>query len=543
MGFRSTHLASRTLVALVAIAALAVAALAAAAPARAASSSLVEVEPVLPADAGAPAGSAWNVAREAIALGVSPDAGAVELPFGSAVVTWQSDGYAGVRIRMDAAHGGVPAGAVLRLMFRVAPARPAEPEPEPDDPADEPGDVHSGPADTPPDETPAPKPWKKRSGDDDEVSKDDGEPAAGDDAPAREHDTADGEKSESASKKPQKRTDAAKRGGDRKPAAAKKQRTKRGPERTSARLGHTRDLDALLATAPPSKPSIRPLPERRPDPRITHGGHVFPVLGPVSFGDTFMAGRISTGWHHGEDVFAERGAPVVAVADGKLFNVGWNPIGGWRLWLRDDAGNEFYYAHLSAYSPLAKNGARVRAGDVIGFVGTTGDAVGTPPHLHFEVHPADLVEYGYDASAVRPYPYLRAWYELRDISLRVKKPVSRPDAATPEVARGSVTRDRVERAAAPTQVETLGTELPAAGGAGTSDHRVAGVTTTLVHPQTRDASRARPAALALAERAPALPAPRTSAESFARARIGHRAARGRSVAQPVRERAPPRRQT
>ena len=47
-----------------------------------------------------------------------------------------------------------------------------------------------------------------------------------------------------------------------------------------------------------------------------------------------------------------------------MFSVGWNDIGGWRVWLRDRTGNEFYYAHLSAYSPLAVNGRQVKAGDV-----------------------------------------------------------------------------------------------------------------------------------------------------------------------------------
>ena len=78
---------------------------------------------------------------------------------------------------------------------------------------------------------------------------------------------------------------------------------------------------------------------------------------------------------------------MLAVAGGTIFSVGWNDIGGNRLWLRDTKGNEFYYAHLSAFSTLAVNGAQVQAGDVIGFVGNTGDAAGTPPHLHFEIHP------------------------------------------------------------------------------------------------------------------------------------------------------------
>ena len=63
----------------------------------------------------------------------------------------------------------------------------------------------------------------------------------------------------------------------------------------------------------------------------------------------------------------------------------WNTIGGYRFWLFDKYGNAFYHAHLSAFAPLAQDGARVHQGDVIGFVGHTGDAQGTPDHLHFEV--------------------------------------------------------------------------------------------------------------------------------------------------------------
>jgi murein DD-endopeptidase MepM/ murein hydrolase activator NlpD len=85
-----------------------------------------------------------------------------------------------------------------------------------------------------------------------------------------------------------------------------------------------------------------------------------------------------------------------------LDRVGWNAIGGYRFWLFDQYGNSFYHAHLSAFSPLAVDGARVRRGDVIGFVGHTGDAQFTPPHLHFEVHPGN-------ADATNPYPLLNAW--------------------------------------------------------------------------------------------------------------------------------------
>ncbi len=140
---------------------------------------------------------------------------------------------------------------------------------------------------------------------------------------------------------------------------------------------------------------------------LAGGGYVFPVAGEASFSDDFGVPRTTT-WHHGNDIFAPLGTPLVAVADGSLFNVGWNDVGGNRLWLRDLSGNEFYYAHLAGFTPLARDGAVVRAGDVIGFVGATGDAVGTSPHLHFEIHPPELSEQGYDG-VVNPYPYLVAW--------------------------------------------------------------------------------------------------------------------------------------
>jgi murein DD-endopeptidase MepM/ murein hydrolase activator NlpD len=172
------------------------------------------------------------------------------------------------------------------------------------------------------------------------------------------------------------------------------------------------------ARAPEPTPGFPPV--RQPPvvtPKLTAGGYVFPVYGPSSFTDTFGAprGDISNGWHHGDDIFAPLGAPLLAVASGTVFSVGWNKLGGNRLWLRDGQGNLFYYAHLSAFSPLAVNGNKVNAGDVVGFVGNTGDAQGTPFHLHFEIHPVGLLGLGYDG-AVNPTSYLLAWKHLQDVS-------------------------------------------------------------------------------------------------------------------------------
>ena len=175
------------------------------------------------------------------------------------------------------------------------------------------------------------------------------------------------------------------------------------------------------AQAPSSVPdNLGLFPVLFPPPPLQHAitsqGYVFPVFGPSGYGDTFGAPRadVSGGWHHGDDIFAALGTPVVAVADGVVFSVGPNPIGGNRLWLQDGAGNQYYYAHLSAYTPLARDGMHVHAGDVLGFVGNTGDAAGGPYHLHFEVHPASLLFLGYDG-AVDPTPYLNAWRHLQSV--------------------------------------------------------------------------------------------------------------------------------
>jgi murein DD-endopeptidase MepM/ murein hydrolase activator NlpD len=188
-------------------------------------------------------------------------------------------------------------------------------------------------------------------------------------------------------------------------------------------------------TAEPTTPSADPAagdaPQLRPrgggktkptplkvHPKLTAGRYVFPVYGQTEFGDTFGAPRSDVTYHHGDDIFGSLGQPLVACTDGIVFSVGWNKIGGNRLWIVDKAGNQFYYAHLSAFSTAAVDGAHVKAGEVIGFMGDTGDAEGTPYHLHFEIHPVSLLYLGYDG-AVDPTPYLDAWEHQKDLPFPV----------------------------------------------------------------------------------------------------------------------------
>ena len=163
----------------------------------------------------------------------------------------------------------------------------------------------------------------------------------------------------------------------------------------------------------PTKPKKPPKAKRRKAPRTrtlaTSKGFVFPVYGKHTYGPTFGAPRADTGFHEGNDIFAAAGTPVVAVCKGTLNRVGTLSISGNRLWVKCDKGRDsFFYAHLSAFANDTRAGEHVTAGKVLGFVGSTGDAEQTPPHLHFEIHPGG-------GDPVDPYPFLRAWEHRRDV--------------------------------------------------------------------------------------------------------------------------------
>jgi murein DD-endopeptidase MepM/ murein hydrolase activator NlpD len=129
-------------------------------------------------------------------------------------------------------------------------------------------------------------------------------------------------------------------------------------------------------------------------------GFVFPVGDPHEFISSFGFPRGGgTRQHQGNDIFAPRGTELYATERGVIDNVGTGSLGGIKLWLVGESGTSYYYAHLSAYAPGIRDGMVVEAGDLVGFVGDTGNAVGTPPHLHFEIHPSG-------GNAVDPFPLL-----------------------------------------------------------------------------------------------------------------------------------------
>src|SRR5690242_16762159 len=123
---------------------------------------------------------------------------------------------------------------------------------------------------------------------------------------------------------------------------------------------------------------------------------VFPVEDGARYTDNWMAGRT----HYGNDLFAPEGTPLLAVDDG-VVRYGTDPLGGNVANLYATDGTRYYYAHQYAFAHGASPGTSrsVRAGEILGYVGTTGNAQGTPSHVHFEIHPGN-------GEAIDPFPYL-----------------------------------------------------------------------------------------------------------------------------------------
>jgi murein DD-endopeptidase MepM/ murein hydrolase activator NlpD len=130
-------------------------------------------------------------------------------------------------------------------------------------------------------------------------------------------------------------------------------------------------------------------------------GLIMPVVGVRtsqlydSWGDSRDGGVRK---HKGIDIMAPKGTALVAVSDGILSYIGEQPKGGLCLWLTTESGTSFYYAHLDRWAPGLFEGMEVRTGDLLGYVGNTGNARTTPPHLHFGINQNDEM--------VNPYPIL-----------------------------------------------------------------------------------------------------------------------------------------
>ena len=115
--------------------------------------------------------------------------------------------------------------------------------------------------------------------------------------------------------------------------------------------------------------------------------------------DTWHAPRGSSRLHEGQDIFAPKGTPVLSATRGYVYNIGENALGGQTVSVIGAGGRVYYYAHLDKYARRLAVGDLVTTRTVLGYVGTTGNAAGTPPHLHFGVYTT--------SGAINPLPLLR----------------------------------------------------------------------------------------------------------------------------------------
>jgi len=131
-----------------------------------------------------------------------------------------------------------------------------------------------------------------------------------------------------------------------------------------------------------------------------------PVEGvePRSVKDTFHQPRSGGRIHMATDILAMRGTPILSASDGRIIKLSTGGSGGIVIYVADASGRYLhYYAHLDGYAPEVKDGLKVREGQVIGFVGTTGNAPPNTPHLHYQVMRADKDYWNGTPIDVRPF--------------------------------------------------------------------------------------------------------------------------------------------
>lgn len=121
--------------------------------------------------------------------------------------------------------------------------------------------------------------------------------------------------------------------------------------------------------------------------------------------DTWGAARSEGRTHEGTDIFAPEGTPVYAATPGYVQRIGANPVGGNIVSVIGGAGVRYYYAHLSGFAEGLEEGQYVTPETLLGYVGNTGNAEATPPHLHLGIYAGDSY-LTCDWEAENPYPLL-----------------------------------------------------------------------------------------------------------------------------------------
>jgi len=145
-----------------------------------------------------------------------------------------------------------------------------------------------------------------------------------------------------------------------------------------------------------------------PTPPVSHD-LLIPVAGvsAAQLSDTFTQARGTGRLHDAIDIMAPRGTQVLAVDDGKVVKLFTSKQGGLTVYQFDRDGKlAYYYAHLDSYAPGVVEGKQLKRGDLVGFVGSTGNASPDGPHLHFAIFVLGPEKNWWKGTAINPYPLL-----------------------------------------------------------------------------------------------------------------------------------------
>jgi peptidoglycan LD-endopeptidase LytH len=166
-----------------------------------------------------------------------------------------------------------------------------------------------------------------------------------------------------------------------------------------------------VSTPPVPRQAEGQAPPTRAELEIAPSGLAIPVAGikPEALADTYTQSRAGGARvHNAIDIMAPHGTPVVATAPGVVEKLYFSQGGGGiSVYVRSpDKQWTFYYAHLEAYAPGLKEGQPVKQGDLLGTVGSTGNANPSGPHLHFAVNKMAPGDDWHDGQPINPYPLL-----------------------------------------------------------------------------------------------------------------------------------------
>lgn len=176
---------------------------------------------------------------------------------------------------------------------------------------------------------------------------------------------------------------------------------RQAPSPTTAQASEAEDTGIPANVIPPQQ-----VPPQEPSPRAAL---LVPVRGiiPAQLSDTFSQTRAAGRVHEAIDILSPTGTPVLAVEDGRIVKLFDSKPGGLTIYQFDPTETyAYYYAHLDGYAAGIVEGKQVARGELLGYVGSTGNANPAAPHLHFAVFELGPEKNWWQGKAINPYPLL-----------------------------------------------------------------------------------------------------------------------------------------